>query len=488
MHWLTVLAALLGLPSFAMASQGEGLDPAPWLGLPFALLLLAIAVLPLLASRFWHPHRHKALVVLVLAVPVAGYLLCAGPDMELDGCCCNATFLGVNIPAWLQPTLARAGTQALLRGLAEYASFITLLASLYTVSGGIALRGDLQATPWRNAAFLATGAVLANVIGTTGASMLLIRPVLQVNRQRRHTRHLPVFFIFVVGNLGGLLTPLGDPPLFLGFLNGVDFLWTFSLWPQWLVANGIVLTVFFAWDTLAYRRESAEALAHDRAEIEPLRLHGLVNLFFLAGIVVAAVLQSEHVSRVLSSWLTPIYPDLRLHLSQKASIAIMVLMATGSLLTTPRGVRQANGFSWGAITEVAILFAGIFVTMVPALAWLGRHGPSLGITASWEFFWLSGSLSSFLDNAPTYVTFASLAAGGSDFSALTETQPLILQAISCGSVCMGANTYIGNGPNFMVKAIAEEAGYHTPSFFGYMGYAAVVLLPLFGLMTYLFFV
>jgi Na+/H+ antiporter NhaD/arsenite permease-like protein len=454
---------LLATPAAAFAGGEEGLlDLPPWTVLPFVLVLLGVAILPLVARRFWERNRNKALVMTLLALPVAVYLLVTGPATN------------------------HLSTHALIHQLGQYTSFIILLGSLYTISGGIVLQGNLEGRPLTNLAFLALGGGLANVIGTTGASMLFIRPFLRINRERRHTAHLPVFFIFIVSNLGGLLTPLGDPPLFLGYLGGVDFFWTLSLWPQWLVANGIVLTVFFLWDLLAYRHETPQALAADAAHVTPLRVRGLLNLLFLAGILVAVLFQSERIGRGSAGLVAPFFPCPELTLVWPWGEALMLLMALGSWLTTPFALRTANAFSWSAIIEVAILFAGIFVTMVPALALLSVHGRSLGITQPWQFFWLSGGLSSFLDNAPTYLAFATLAAGPHALGSLMDN-PAVLQAVSCGSVFMGANTYIGNGPNFMVKALADEAGVRTPSFFGYMFYSGLILLPTFGLLTLLFF-
>jgi Na+/H+ antiporter NhaD/arsenite permease-like protein len=451
------VVVVLGLPRPACAAEGP-LDVPLWSAAPFVLLLLAIAVLPLVAEHFWHRNLSKALVAAVLALPVVAYLETIG------------------------------GRHALLHEVGQYVSFIVLLGALYTVSGGIVLRGDIRARPLTNAAFLAVGAVLANLIGTTGASMLLIRPVLRINKERQNTRHLPIFFIFLVSNLGGLLTPLGDPPLFLGFLNGIDFFWTVRLWPQWLLANGLVLAVFLVWDTVAYLREPSQALAEDRAMIEPLRVEGLVNVLFLAGILVAVLLHAEKVSGEVTGWVRQFYPACPdLTLRQPWGQATVAAMGLLSLLCTRRRLRQANGFTWGPIAEVAILFAGIFVTMVPALEWLRLHGHEFGVTRPWQFFWLTGGLSSFLDNAPTYMVFATLAAGGQPLSSLQTEAPLLLAAVSCGAVFMGANTYIGNGPNFMVKAIADEAGYKMPSFFGYMLYSCVILLPIFVLVTWLFF-
>jgi Na+/H+ antiporter NhaD/arsenite permease-like protein len=441
------------------------LDLPLWSVAPFVLLLLAIAILPLVAGHWWHYNRNRAIVVAACAIPVAAFLVY---EELVDG-----------LPA-LKPLADELGT---------YVSFILLLGSLYVVSGGIVLSGELEPRPLTNTAFLALGAVLANLIGTTGASVLMIRPVLRINQGRQHKAHVPVFFIFTVSNLGGLLTPLGDPPLFLGFLNGVPFSWTLSLWPHWLVANGIVLAIFFVWDMLAYRREAPASRAKtskvcNTSEVcgeperkEGLRLSGMINLGFLAGIMVAILIQEP----LPSPW------------GEIIGGAIMLAMGMLSLCLTPRALREANGFSWGPILEVAILFAGIFIAMVPALEILGVHGKELGITAPWHYFWLTGILSSFLDNAPTYMTFATLAAGSGDFSLLVHDQvpgingPLVLKAISCGAVFMGALTYIGNGPNFMVKAIAEQAGFRTPTFLGYLVYSYLILVPVFVIITIVFF-
>lgn len=463
-RWLSLSAiSLLALPSAVRAEDADVLHLPAWSMLPFVLVLLSIAFLPLFTGQFWHSNRNKGLVMALLATPVALYLLAIGP----------ATI--------------GASVHALMHGITEYVSFIILLAALYTVAGGIVLRGDIQARPMTNTAFLAIGAVLANFIGTTGASMLLIRPVLQINQERHQTDHIPVFFIFIVSNLGGLLTPLGDPPLFLGFLNGVDFFWTLSLWPQWLVANCLVLTIFFLWDVWAYRHETREDIAADIEHIEPLRVRGLINVVFLAGILLAVLLQSEKVSEACRGALANLFPCPRLHIERPWGEILMLFMALGSYWLTPRKLHEDNGFAWGAIVEVAVLFAGIFVTMVPALAWLSENGPSFGITQPWQYFWLTGILSSFLDNAPTYITFATMAAAPHRLDWLVTNEPLLLQAISCGAVFMGANTYIGNGPNFMVKAIADEAGFKTPSFFGYMLYSGAILLPVFVLITFIFF-
>jgi Na+/H+ antiporter NhaD/arsenite permease-like protein len=429
------------------------LDLPAWSVVPFALLLLTIAFLPLVASHWWHSNLNRALVAAAFALPVVAYLV------------------------YVQLTTGQDAVHALLHELENYVAFLALLGALYTVSGGIVLAGDFEGRPLTNTAFLAVGAVLADLIGTTGASVLLIRPVLRINKRRQFTRHLPIFFIFVVSNLGGLLTPLGDPPLFLGFLNGVPFYWTLFLWPQWLMVNGIVLTIFLVWETVAFRREPAHLEGLEPPVTESFHLKGWINFPLLAGVLVGVFVQAA-VPGTAGSLLGAL---------------IMLAMAGLSLWLTPRPLRDANGFTWGPIMEVAILFLGIFITMVPALEILAARGQEFNITEPWQFFWLTGGLSGFLDNAPTYLTFATLAAGSDDFSALARGEVAgldgirVLQAISCGAVFMGAMTYIGNGPNFMVKAIADEGGFKTPSFFGYLAYSAVILLPVFVVVTLVFF-
>jgi Na+/H+ antiporter NhaD/arsenite permease-like protein len=477
------LAAALGLFAFPQPTwaAGEALDVHPASVAPFVVLLLTIALLPLLAKDFWHSNFHKLVVALALAAPVVGYFV------------------------WLEHVDGQPALAVLEHILFEYADFMILLATLYTVAGGIVLEGNLRATPWTNTLLLALGAVLANLIGTTGASMLLIRPFLRMNAGRSRARHLPVFFIFIVSNLGGLLTPLGDPPLFLGFLRGIDFFWTLQLTPHWLVALGCTLTVFFMWDAIASIHEPPTAAQPGVERIEsrgPLRLRGKINFIFLVGILAGVLLLSEDVARELRAWLNQFFacPELRLLSGEEWAAqlrngqtfplwagAVLIAMAFLSLLLTSSGARQANHFTWHPIIEVAVLFLGIFITMMPALHLVIKHGKDFGITEPWQYFWLTGSLSAFLDNAPTYVTFATLAAGQTDLTPLMFNQPLILAAISCGAVFMGATTYIGNGPNFMVKAIAESMNYRTPSFLGYMLYSIFILLPTFGLVTWLFF-
>jgi Na+/H+ antiporter NhaD/arsenite permease-like protein len=421
---------------------------------PFLLYLLVIAAMPLVLARFWDPNRNKLAVALAAALPVAIYLVAGTP-----------------------------GGAALLADAArEYAAFIALLGALFVITAGIYLRGTLAGTPAVNTAVLAIGAVLASVIGTTGASALLIRPLLRANAERRHRRHIVVFFIFLVANGGGLLTPLGDPPLFLGFLRGVPFTWTLRLAVPWAMVSAALLAAFAIVERWLYRREFPRPRRDAR---EPLRLEGGWNLVWLIGVVATVFAIGVRGPG------SPAAPYLQ--------IAALVGFAALSIATTPRRVHDANRFSWAPILEVAAVFVGIFITMVPALAVLAERGASLGITRPWQFFWASGALSSVLDNAPTYLTFASLAtsvvnAGGDQLSvhdlgalAAHPTGRELLRAVSCGSVLMGAMTYIGNGPNFMVKAIAEQHHVRMPSFFGYMAWSISILAPVLAAVAFVVF-
>ncbi|HXK10375.1 MAG TPA: sodium:proton antiporter [Vicinamibacteria bacterium] len=407
----------------------------PWVAwtLPFAALLLSIAVFPLAAPRLWESNLRKLAVAGLLAAPVL-------------------------------VLYARARPEALLHAAEAYVSFIVLLGGLFVISGGILLEGDLEATPRTNAAFLGLGALLASFVGTTGASMLLIRPLLQTNRERKHVAHTVVFFIFLVSNIGGCLTPLGDPPLFLGYLMGVPFVWTFRLLVPWLVTTSLVLGVYFLWDRRAHALESRADLRRDFYEVRPLRLAGKANFLLLFGVLVAVAFLRE-------PW---------------REVAIVSLAAV-SLVRTDPGLRRANHFTFHPILEVAALFAGIFATMLPALDLLRARGAELGVREPWQFFWASGALSSFLDNAPTYLTFVALGQGLGLRPDVAGVPEKILAAISLGSVFMGANTYIGNGPNFMVRSIAEERGVRMPSFGGYMLYSGLVLVPVFVVVTLVFF-
>jgi Na+/H+ antiporter NhaD/arsenite permease-like protein len=401
--------------------------------LPFVVMLLVIAVGPRWLPQWWDSNLNKLLVAAALGAPVLLMYLFRHPG-------------------------------ALLAMAEDYVSFVILLSGLYAIAGGIRLTGDLVATPLTNATFLGLGSMLASFIGTTGASMLLIRPLLQTNRERRRVRHTVIFFIFLVSNVGGMLTPLGDPPLFLGYLQGVPFAWTFRLWPQWLFMTGVLLLVYVVWDTRAYRHESVADRRRDRTEIEPLRLQGGLNALALGLVVLAvAVLQAP--------W---------------REIAI-VAVAGVSLWRTPASIRHANGVTASPMVEVAVLFFGLFLTMIPALELLRARGGELGVREPWQFFWITGAVSSFLDNAPTYVTFLALAQGLRMPPEVAGVTHSILAAISVGAVAMGANSYIGNAPNFMVKSIAEEAKIPMPSFFGYMLYSGGVLVPLFIAATLIFF-
>ena len=367
----------------------------------------------------------------------------------------------------------------LWQSLLDYVSFLILLGSLFVISGGIYVKGEFAGTPLVNAIFLGLGALLANLIGTTGASMLLIRPFLRANHLRRHRAHLIVFFIFIVSNTAGLLTPLGDPPLFLGFLRGVPFQFTLRLLPQWGLVVGSLLVLFNIYDQFVFTREEIEthrALAEIVQARHPLHIEGSRNFLFLFGVMAAAVLSGHY------AWPRGIQE------------AIMITMARLSWYTTPRSIHRANHFNFSPIVEVAALFLGIFITMVPALEILNARAATFDLKAPWHFFWMSGALSSVLDNAPTYLTFTAMASGlvGGTVenlntmlhSGLGQT---LLAAVSCGSVFMGANTYIGNGPNFMVKSIAEGQGIKMPSFGGYMLYSGFILIPLFVLVTLIFF-
>ena len=408
---------------------------------PFAGLLLAIAILPLVTAKFWEYHRNKALIAALFGLP-------------------TAIFIGLE--DWHE--IWQVGL--------DYFSFITLLAALFIIAGGIHLQGDIEAKPPTNVFFLAIGAVLANLIGTTGASMLLIRVVLRTNRERKYTGHIPIFFIFLVSNIGGLLLPIGDPPLFLGYLQGVPFFWTLKLLPIWALAVGLVLLIFLVVDTRAYAQEPAEALQRDRAEIQPLRIEGAHNLLWLLGVLGAAILLPTPLREI-----------------------VMWLMALLAWKTTRPEIRRKNEFTFNPMIEVAVLFAGIFSAMIPALLILKARGGELGLTAPWQFFWATGCLSSFLDNAPTYLAFASLGQGVTRALGLAQgialrdgsIAEMYLSAISAGTVFMGANTYIGNAPNFMVKAISEEWRCKMPSFFGYMLWSGAILVPIFVLTTLIFF-
>ena len=425
--------------------------------LPFVVLLLVIALAPLAAPSWWHHNRNKAIVALVISAPVVIYL-------------------------WLHDF------DLLHEKFHEYLSFIVVIAALFVITGGIHIQGSLAGTPLVNTAMLGIGAVLANLLGTTGASVLLIRPLLRANKRRKRVAHIVIFFIFIVCNCGGLLTPIGDPPLLLGYLKGVPFDWTLRLWQQWLLVNGILLLVFNFWDRRALDKDEVELPGDQHQEVlihEPLRIQGLVEMLVLAAVIVTIV-SAGSAAATGHPW------------PRNVREAVIVLLGVIGFFAGSGERRAKNLFTFTPIVEVAVLFAAIFATMAPVLeilnSWAQR--PDFGLRSPAQFFWASGALSSALDNAPTYLAFAASAAGlegiaphGQYIGALAASPNTahLLAAISTGAVFMGANTYIGNAPNFMVKAIAEESGVRMPSFFGYMLYSVGILMPLFLAVTLIFF-
>src|SRR5689334_3549510 len=439
-----------------------------WSALPFAGMLLSIALFPLLAPVFWHHYYAR--------VSAAWSFACLVPFVVAHG--------------------AAALHELAHVAVVDYLPFIILLSTLFTIGGGIYVRGSLRGTPAVNAAILALGTVLASCVGTTGAAMLLVRPILRANRERRHRAHTVVFFIFLVANIGGALTPLGDPPLFLGFLHGVPFFWTLALWDELAVVALAVLGCYVVLDVFQWRREDPLLREHPPGPREPIRIEGWHNLLFLGG-VLGAVIWSGTVDLGEVTVL-----GVHQHLQSVTRDVVLLAMLAGSWWTTPTDVRERNEYTWEPIREVAILFAGIFATIIPALAMLraGEHGALAFVVRAVRepahFFWASGILSSFLDNAPTYLTFLSTALGRL-YPGMAERDAIhrliaenhaFLAAIATGSVFMGANTYIGNAPNFMVKSIAEEAGVPMPSFFGYIvRYSLPVLITTFALVTWVFF-
>ena len=462
-----VLACFAATPSFATETHGlPGGTMSLWWALPFAGILLSIATGPLFFAHVWEHHYGKiaAFWAVLLLVPLA---LAFGFSTALEA--------------------------VLHAMLLEYMSFIILLFALFTIAGGILVSGNIRGTPLTNSGLLLIGAIMASVVGTTGASMILIRPVLRANDHRRHNVHVIVFFIFLVSNIGGSLTPLGDPPLFLGFLRGVDFFWTtMHLWPETLFVGGLVLAIFFILDTILYRREGGLPQIKDPTPDSRVRVRGIVNLPLLAG-VIAAILMSGMWKPGTGVTIHGVHVEMQ----NIARDVIILALALISLVVSNKEFRAANGFNWGPILEVAKLFAAIFVCIVPVIAILqagleGAFAPLVSLVTNADgtpdnlaYFWLTGVLSSVLDNAPTYLVFFEMAGG--DPQVLMTRLSGTLVAISAGAVFMGANTYIGNAPNFMVYAIARGAGVNMPSFFGYMLWSGAVLLPVFVLASFLFF-
>lgn len=465
--FFALFALLTALPSLSFAADVDGSKLSAAWGIPFAGVLLSIALMPLLAADFWHHHYGKVTAAWALAFIVP-----------------FAIIYGVGV--------ASSGFVHAL--LAEYIPFIVLLTALFTVSGGIYIRGNLHGSPALNVSILAIGAVLASFMGTTGASMLLIRPLIRANDNRQHKAHVIVFFIFIVSNAGGSLTPLGDPPLFLGFLKGVDFFWTVKhIFPETLFLIGSLLVIFYALDSWFYHRKE-ELLALDPTpDSRNIGFDGTFN-FWLLGAIASLVLMSGLWKSSVAFNLMGTEVGLPGLLRDVGLVVITVL----SFKLTAASVHADNQFSWEPMFEVAKLFAGIFLTIIPVIAMLkaGLDGPfSAVITAVTNpngtpnpaaYFWASGLLSSFLDNAPTYLVFFNTAGG--DAKVLMTTLAPTLAAISAGAVFMGANTYIGNAPNLMVKAIAENRGLKMPSFFGYMAWSVCILVPLFVAMTLIWFV
>ena len=465
-RWSLLLGALAVWPGLATAAELDGSQLSVLWGVPFAGILLSIALMPLLAPMFWHHHFGKVAAAWALAF-LLPFAVTFGPGVA------SVSFV-----------------HALL---AEYIPFIILLTALFTVAGGIYIRGNLHGSPGLNTAILAIGAVLASFMGTTGASMLMIRPLIRANDNRRHKAHVVVFFIFIVSNAGGSLTPLGDPPLFLGFLKGVDFFWTLShIFPETLFLVGSLLLLFYLMDSWYYHRREEILLVDPTPDSRSIGFNGAAN-FWLLGAIVGLVL----LSGFWKSGLVFNVFGTEVGLPGLVRDVGLIIVTLVSLKITPTAGHVDNQFSGAPMQELAKLFAGIFLTIIPVIAMLkaGLNGPFGAVVAAVTrpdgspdpamYFWAAGTLSSFLDNAPTYLVFFNTAGG--DPAVLMTTLAPTLAAISAGAVFMGANTYIGNAPNLMVKAIAEDRGVKMPSFFGYMAWSVAILVPLFIVMTFIWF-
>ena len=431
----------------------------PYLLIPFGVMLLSIAILPLVVPRFWGKNINKLLFVLVVSIPTAMMLSRAGLSENLKH-----------------------------QMLYDYIPFIALLASLYVVTGGIHIHYTTTPRPIVNATIMFIGYGLASLVGTTGAAMLLIRPLLEINRDRQYKIHTILFFIAIVANCGGVLTPLGDPPLFLLYLRGAEFSWFQTLFPQWVFVGSVLIFLYVAIDTYIWKRKEVLGVRPREVdeEDEPIKISfsGAVNLFYLSTILLSVACINPNEIPAMAAEDAPWYMRF---LREIVLVTVMLL----SIISTKRRVRKVNHFSWEPITEVAILFVGIFVTMTPALLYLNANAASLGVTEPAQFFYASGALSSFLDNAPTAVAFHTVAAGLPDVAGVPMVAGVpesMLTAIALGSVLFGAMTYIGNGPNFMVKAVAENDGLRMPSFFGYIfKFSLIILLPTYILMAWMFF-
>ena len=426
-----------------------------WALIPFALMLLSIAILPLVAEHWWEDNRHKLYVAVGLAIPASIYLI--------------VNDMGSNLQHQM---------------LFDYIPFIMLLGALFVVTGGIHIQGDIQARPRNNAIIMGIGYMLASFIGTTGAAMLMIRPLIEINQQRKYKMHTILFFIALVANCGGILTPLGDPPLFLLYLRGAEFTWFFSLLPEWLFVGVTILLIYYIADRFVYyRKEPTEAIIADVHKKKHISISGKINILYLVGIILSVSFLNPQYIPSMGDHNTPLY------IRYIREITLLTL-AILSLVTTSKKVREYNKFSWEPITEVAVVFIGIFATMTPALIYLNANAASLGIDTPWQFYYSSGILSSFLDNSPTAVAFHTVAMGipaAAGTTTMAGIPTILLKAIALGSVFFGSMTYIGNGPNFMVKAIADQSGIKMPSFFGYMArFSLIILLPVYIIAQFIF--
>ncbi|MBV6494507.1 MAG: hypothetical protein LDLANPLL_02540 [Turneriella sp.] len=491
---ITDTASHAAIPPAKVDAQKElGKTLSIFTVIPFIIILLSIAILPLVIPHLWESNLVKAVISLLLAFIMAGYLATQG----------------------------HLGFEVIIETLKEYYAFICLLVALFVISGGIYIEGDLKATPLTNTTILGIGTLIASIIGTTGASVLLIRPLIRTNRERKHTTHIFVFFILLVSNIGGVLLPVGDPPLFMGYLYGVPFFWTLiKLWPIYLTAASILLLVFFVWDNIQYSRENKTDLVKDDTQKTKLRIRGGINFLLIAGVLLSVVFlkdyHTEHGPLELAWLQQPAMLGLALisflidHIAKAKKTreyeeALLAKIekegkstANMRVLThfQPHTPRDKNHFGFAPIIEVAALFIGIFITMIPALCILKARGAETGVSEPWQFYWITGALSSFLDNAPSYATFFALgqgvtasigaAAGSVVHAASGAINETILVGISVGAVFFGANTYIGNAPNFMVKAMCEEAKIKMPSFFGYMLYTILILVPVLALVHLIF--
>ena len=459
--------------------------------LPFAALVLSIAVLPLIprSAHWWHSNFNKLLVSLALAaITVIHYATRdLGFVLHFPDVAGVLGSLGLGVGGDTTHPLTEPGAAtalgALFNAVWEYVPFITVLLALYCTTGGILVKGHIPATPRSNTALLALGGLLASFVGTTGASMLLVRLVLAGNAERKHKVHTFVFFILIVSNAGGMLLPIGDPPLFLGYIKGVPFLWTLSLWDAWAFALACLLAMYYVLDRRAYARETRADLIRDAGVRQPIRISGAINFLWLVMSVLAVALVVPGKAIPGTSFFPPTF-------MREGILLVLIVL---SFVTTPRLVRSEARFSFFPILEVAALFIGIFITMQPALEVLAAHGGGLGLDQPWQYFWACGALSAVLDNAPTYGVFfqVSLAVTAGDPDAARTISLVsgeavrtdLLRAVSLGAVLFGAMTYIGNGPNFMVKAICEEQGVRMPSFFAYALWSAAVLTPIFVLIS-----